>query len=175
MLEVPRLIPVLLLCALLAACSGGDAATPTPTPRREATVPPRATVAAGATRPAAAGSIELSGGVRGFLSVLAVSCPRSGAGAEIAIKGRIENRLFDLDITAPGPGSYQVGAAAGVSVALKSQTPDDRSVNRWGGSETPGTGHLTLDTGLSGTIDATLSASSGGPAVSLRGSWNCPA
>ena len=113
--------------------------------------------------------------MQGFFSVLAVSCPRSGSGAEVAIKGRIENRLFDLDITAPGPGSFQVGAASGVSVALSSQTPDDRSVNRWGGGGTPEAGRLTLDTGLSGTIDATLPAAGGGPGVSLRGSWTCPA
>jgi hypothetical protein len=94
----------------------------------------------------------------------------------VVIKGRIENKLFDVDIQAPGAGGFQIGAST-ASVQMSSQTPDDRSVNRWGAGQAQprGGGAITIaDSG--GTIDADLQGVAGtAGTVHLRGGWSCPA
>jgi hypothetical protein len=174
---VLRLIPAWLIIAIvIAACTNGAAApTPTPPAPAAATAPPRPTSSAASSIPSAAGTLQVSGGPNGFLSVLAVSCSPPGQAEAVTIKGRIENRLFDVDISAPAAGGFQIGQSA-ASVQMSSQTPDDRSVSRWAAnqSQAAGGGSLSVNNG-GGSIDADLQGIAGtGGSVHLRGGWSCP-
>jgi hypothetical protein len=119
--------------------------------------------------------LQLSGAVSGFLDVLAVTCSRPTNGVSVSLKGRVENRLYDLEIAAPSAGTFQIGSTP-ASVRLSSQTPDESSVSRWaaGDGQASSSGSLTISDDLGGTIDAGLQLTSGaGGAIHLRGGWSC--
>jgi hypothetical protein len=172
---VLRLMAALLSAGFVAAaCSAGSAA-PVPNPTKAPAEAPRPTAAAGASIPSSAGTLQVSGGPSGFLSVLAVTCSPPGQSVLVAIKGRIENRLFDVDITAPGAGGFQIGHSA-ASIQMSSQTPDDRAVSRWAGGQAQSSSAGTISvSSQSGSVDADLQGIAGtGGIVHLRGGWSCP-
>ena len=175
--EVPRFIPLLALLLLLAsACGSAAARAPLTTPATIATVAPRPTSGATNSAPVSPGSLELSGGLSGFLSVLAVSCSPSGQSVSITIKGRVENKLYDVQVLAPSSGGYQLGASQ-ASVQLSNQTPEDASVSRWAaGSQSAGAGSVEISDDRGGSINADLQGIAGTRgSVHLRGAWSCSA
>jgi hypothetical protein len=127
--------------------------------------------------PANQSALQLSGGVQGFLNVLSVTCSRTDKNVLVAIKGRVENALYGVEIAAPRTGAYQIGGAslAAASVRLSSQTPADPVVSRWsaGIDGVAGAGDLTLTDG-GGVLDADLQGLAGTRgSVHVRGSWSC--
>ncbi len=177
--KVPRFIPLLALLLLLASACGRAAAKaplPTPPPATIATVAPRPTSGATSSAPVSPGSLELSGGLSGFLSVLAVSCSPSGQSVSITIKGRVENKLYDVQVLAPSSGGYQLGASQ-ASVQLSNQTPEDASVSRWAaGAQSAGAGSVEISDDRGGSINADLQGIAGTRgSVHLRGAWSCSA
>jgi hypothetical protein len=169
--RVPRLLLLLLLAstAIAAACSTAGQPSPAATPPRRSTARPVA-----GTPQFSRGAIQLSGAVDGFLSVLSVSCVSSGPNVLVAIRGRVENALYGVEVSALRNGTFEVGAEA--SVRLRSQTPADAAVSRWsaGDGSAGGSGGVSLSP-AGGSIDVDLVGSSGAAgSVHLRGSWSCP-
>jgi hypothetical protein len=176
--QVPRLIVLLTLLAIAAgACSAGNAAgSPTAARNPDVSTPrPRATSSSSAG-PSSPGILELTGGdISGFLSVLAVSCSLPGQGVTISIRGRVENKLYDVQVSAPASGAYQLASSA-ATVQLSSQTPDSATVSRWAGGqgEAGSSGSISIGDDRGGSIDAGLLGIAGTRgSVHLRGSWSC--
>jgi hypothetical protein len=167
---VPRpLLLLLAFAAIAAACSTGGQPAPAATPPRQATARPVA-----GTPQFSRGAIQLSGAVDGFLSVLSVSCISSGPNVLVAIRGRVENALYGVEVSAPRSGTFEVGSDA--SVRLSSQTPADAAVSRWsaGDGAPGGSGGVSLSP-AGGSMDVDLVGSGAGSgSVHLRGSWSCP-
>lgn len=185
-----------LTTALSATACGGNSnkTTPTSAPpsstpvRAAATAAPAATAVAsgggGSSNASASaggnrGSLDLTGGVSGALSLNAVSCASAG-GIIVAMTGSLSSASYGMNIQAQRPGTFTFrdGTTQGTVplVQFSDQSPGAPAARTWsaGFQQAPGAGTMTINADNSGSIDADLNvAGSSTNAVHVKGSWKC--
>ncbi len=192
-----RIILVLLalITPLAAACGGSsDQVTPTAVPpsatgaRPAPTAPIVSTAVAsgsGSSNASASaggnrGSLDLTGGVSGTLSLNSVSCASAAGGVVVALAGSLSSASYGMNIQAQRAGTFTFkdGTTQGTVplVQFNDQSPGAPAARTWsaGFQQAPGAGTMTINADNSGSIDADLNiAGSSSNVVHVKGSWKC--